>query len=81
MGFNLPDPKMIVRLAALIPECQPSDDVPARLSGLRRRQITAAAARALGVLGCIRIYTHRSNIARMLQGSEYRVRRLWLARR
>jgi glycerol-3-phosphate acyltransferase PlsY len=27
------------------------------------------------------IYTHRSNIARMLQGSEYRVRRLWLAKR
>jgi glycerol-3-phosphate acyltransferase PlsY len=27
------------------------------------------------------IYTHRSNIARMHQGSEYRVRRLWLPRR
>jgi glycerol-3-phosphate acyltransferase PlsY len=27
------------------------------------------------------IYTHRSNIARMLQGSEYRARHLWLPKR
>jgi acyl phosphate:glycerol-3-phosphate acyltransferase len=43
--------------------------------------IPAALATFTVFVGALMIFTHRSNIARMIRGSEHRARRLWLLKR